>query len=355
MKQILFWGRYGNYGPDYPRNRVIESVMRSMGCEVSRFLPWLSPLADIEYVLRGGKKPDLVWVPCFRQRDLAAAARYARHQGIPLVFDPLISAYDKQVSEREKFSAESAKAKRLLAWESRLFNEPDYLVADTAGHAEYFHEVHGVPRDKLVVIPVGAEETLFHPVSMPAKAPGEPLELVFFGTFIGLQGVDVLAKAIRAYEGEPVRWRLIGEGPMRAECESILAGVPGVGFEGWGPLQELPGRLASADAILGIFGTSDKSLRVIPNKVYQGLAMGRPVITASTGAFPAEIRGDDGHGIFWAEPGNEKSILDAIRRLQECKAELSWFGRQALHTYQSYFSNDVISKAVAKITGGASA
>jgi hypothetical protein len=39
MKNILFWGRYGNYGPDYPRNRVIESVLRDLGCQVQRFLP----------------------------------------------------------------------------------------------------------------------------------------------------------------------------------------------------------------------------------------------------------------------------------------------------------------------------
>ena len=61
-KKVLIWGRYGNYGPDYPRNRVIESVLRSLGCEVSRFLPALSATADIEYALRNtlqrGPRPD---------------------------------------------------------------------------------------------------------------------------------------------------------------------------------------------------------------------------------------------------------------------------------------------------------
>ena len=56
MKKVLIWGRYGNYGPDYPRNRVIESVLCGLGCEVSRFLPTLSATADIEYALR---RPDL--------------------------------------------------------------------------------------------------------------------------------------------------------------------------------------------------------------------------------------------------------------------------------------------------------
>ena len=343
MKHVLFWGRYGNYGPDYPRNRVIDSVMRELGCRVSRFVPLLSPLADIEYAMRGGVRPDVVWVPCFRQRDLPAAARYARRQGVALVFDPLISAYDKQVSERRKFAAVSAKARRLLAWESRLFNLPDFLVADTAGHADYFHTTHGVPRDRLVVIPVGAEEALFAPVALQPKPLDRPLELVFFGTFIGLQGVDVLARAIRAYSGQPVRWRLIGEGPLRAGCEQILAGVPGVSFEAWVPLPELPGRLASADAILGIFGSTDKSLRVIPNKVYQGLALSRPVITARTPAYPAGLTADESAGILWAEPGDEDSICAAVARLIARRQELPRVSAAARQTYETHFSNRVIA------------
>ena len=64
MKKVLIWGRYGNYGPDYPRNRVIESVLRSLGCEVSRFLPALSATADLEYALRNllerSHRPDQI-------------------------------------------------------------------------------------------------------------------------------------------------------------------------------------------------------------------------------------------------------------------------------------------------------
>lgn len=349
MKKILIWGRYGNYGPDYPRNRVIESVLRELGHEVSRFLPQLSLLADWEYVWRGGAKPDLIWVPCFRQRDLAAAARYARRQQIPLVFDPLISSYDKQVHERHKLAPDSAKARRLLAWEQKLFQRADWLIADTAGHADYFADELGVARERLVVVPVGAEEAVFAPQPWPHKPADAPLELTFFGTFIGLQGVDVLAQAILHYDGPPVRWRLIGEGPMRAECEALLADLcvdgpgAGVSLEPWGPLLELPGRLASSDAILGIFGTSEKARRVIPNKVYQGLAIGRPVITASTSAYSDDLRGDEEQGFFWALPGDVGSIHAAVLRLHANRNLLPKLGKQAQQSYAKHFSNDVIS------------
>lgn len=359
MKKVLIWGRYGNYGPDYPRNRVIESVLRSLDCEVSRFLPTLSATADIEYALRNilarGPRPDLIWVPCFRQRDLAAAARYARRHRIPLAFDPLISAYDKQVNEKHKFAADSAKARTLLQWESRLFKLPDWLIADTEGHADYFHATHGVPRARIRVIPVGAEEALFTPQSWQEKPANAPLELVFFGTFIGLQGVDVLAQAILQYDGPLTHWRLIGEGPMKAECERLLAPLIGatgpsrVSFEGWGPLPELPGRLASADAILGIFGTSDKALRVIPNKVYQGLAIGRPVITAATQAFTPELRADEAHGLLWAKAGDPQSIIDTVLRLHQRRDALASLGDAARASYESHYSNRVIAQVLRDI------
>ncbi len=355
MKSVLIWGRYGNYGPDYPRNRVIESVLRELGHEVTRFLPRLSFLADWEYIWRGGKKPDLIWVPCFRQRDLPAASRYARRHHIPLVFDPLISAYDKQVHERQKFAPDSAKARRLLAWERGLFQRADWLIADTAGHADYFADELGVARERLVVIPVGAEEAVFAQQPWPVKPPSAPLVLTFFGTFIGLQGVDVLAEAIRTYEGPPVRWRLIGEGPMREACQTLLADLcidgdgPGVVFEPWGPLLELSGRLASSDAILGIFGTTDKACRVIPNKVYQGLAIGRPVITASTSAYPESLRANEDQGLFWALPGDPASIQAAVNRLQARRTMLLTLGQAALTSYQAHFSNQVIAAGLNRI------
>ncbi|MCK6408210.1 glycosyltransferase [Thauera sp.] len=355
MKKVLIWGRHGNYGPDYPRNRVIEAVLRSLGCELSRFLPRLSATADLEYMLRRGARPDLVWVPCFRQRDLAAAARYARRQRIPLVFDPLISAYDKQVNEKHKFAADSARARKLLAWESRLFQLPDWLIADTAGHADYFHATHGVARARIRVVPVGAEEALFTPQPWPPKPADGALELAFFGTFIGLQGVDVLAQAILHYDGPPTHWRLIGEGPLKAECERVLAPLVGtngpsrVSFEGWGPLPELPGRLASVDAILGIFGRSDKALRVIPNKVYQGLAIGRAVITAATPAFVPELRADEAHGLLWAKPGDARSLCAAVTRLHQRRAALQALGEAARRTYERHYSNDVIRAVLAAL------
>ena len=212
-----------------------------------------------------------------------------------------------------------------------------------------------VAREHIRVIPVGAEEALFTPQPWPHKAADAALELAFFGTFIGLQGVDVLAQAILHYDGPPTHWRLIGEGPLKADCERLLAPLAGasgpsrVSFEGWGPLPELPGRLASADAILGIFGTSDKALRVIPNKVYQGLALGRAVITAATPAFLPALRADEEQGLLWAQPGEPASICAAVERLHQRRDEIAALGQAARASYEAHYSNRRIAQVLGEI------
>ena len=50
----------------------------------------------------------------------------------------------------------------------------------------------------------------------------------------------------------------------------------------WVEYERLPDELHRAGCALGIFGTSEKAKRVIPNKAFQALACGTPLVTADT-------------------------------------------------------------------------
>ncbi len=52
----------------------------------------------------------------------------------------------------------------------------------------------------------------------------------------------------------------------------------------WVDYDTLHQHIADADVCLGIFGTSAKAANAIPNKAYQILAVGRPLVTRDSPA-----------------------------------------------------------------------
>jgi len=140
--------------------------------------------------------------------------------------DPLISAWDKQVFERRKFAAESRGGRRLLEWESKRLTASAAVVADTWGHAELFQSAHGVAADRLHVIPVSAEESLFRPT--PLTQGRSRKQILFYGSFIGLQGPQYITRA--ACELDNGDCLMIGDGPHTADCRRIAADYPHILF-----------------------------------------------------------------------------------------------------------------------------
>lgn len=175
----------------------------------------------------------------------------------------------------------------------------DVVVTDTEEHRLMLRDP---PRG--VVVPVGALDEWFDAVR-PARVPGggpaapagasepaetgdpaarEPLRVIFFGLYTPLQGAPVIgeALALAAAAGTPLAVTMVGEGQDLAATRRLAAGVPGVSWRGWVEPAELPGLVAEHDVCLGIFSDTPKGLRVVPNKVYQGLAAGCVVVTSDT-------------------------------------------------------------------------
>jgi glycosyltransferase involved in cell wall biosynthesis len=336
LRTVLWWGRFDE---NYSRNRILRAAFESLGWRVRAFHPRLSRLGDAEAALRREHRPDLVFVPCFRQRDLAAAARFARVNSRPVLFDPLISAWDKQVFERSKFPPDSRASLRLLRKERNLFQSADAVLADTDAHAQFFFEMLGVARDRLHVVPVGAEERLFAPQPWPGR--DAPFEALFFGSFIALQGPETIVAAARILDGQPPRVTLLGAGPLRPACERAAQGVANVFFEDWLQYEDLPARIGRAHIVLGVFGDSRKAQRVIPNKVFQGMACARPVITAQSPPIAAFAGADS--GILMVPPGDAAALAQTLAQLARERENLERLSAQARKTYEKNFSEAVIS------------
>ena len=327
---------FGTYERDYPRNAQVISCLRGAGVEVGeRHVPvwegrrhnWSAGagaaarlgLAELELLRRPPADFDAVLVGYPGHFDLPAARRAAR--GRPVIFNPLVSLADTLVSDRGRFRAGSVAARAIAAVDRHALRAADLVVADTRAGADHLAELAGLPRERVEVAYVGAEERVFG----PGWSPADPFTVLFVGKLIPLHGVETVLAAARL--APELRFRLVGSGQL----ESLMRDRPAnVDWIPWVDYEQLPEELHRAGCALGIFGTSEKAQRVIPNKAFQALACGTPLVTADTPGARELLA--DGESALLVPPGDAEALADALRSLAadpELARRLSAGGRAA--------------------------
>ena len=354
-KKVLFWGRFD---PGYSRNRVYAALFRELGWEVDYFfVKWFPKFGDLEAAVRGlGRKPlpDLVWVPVCRQRDILAACRWAHKRGVKVLFDPMISAWDKKVLEQMKWKAEEPRAKKLHAHETMLMNAPDMVTWDTSCHLEFCAKQFGVPREKLRVLLTGTDETVFKPLEVEKGEKGEkgertasPFKVLYHGAYLPLHGTEYIVEAARMTQDEGIQWDFLGWGAYKAATEAKAAGIRNIRFLDKVPYTDVPKVICAHDVVLGVFGTTEKASRVIGNKVYECMACARPTINEFCTGYPPEAK--DCRAIKFIPPGDAKAIADAVRAYRDDWANRDAYFAEARAFFEKHLSMKVIKTQLAQI------
>jgi glycosyltransferase involved in cell wall biosynthesis len=339
---------FGTYERDYPRNAQVISALRRAGVEVvehhagvwenSRQNWSAGPvaaarlaLAELRLLRRPHGDFDVVLVGYPGHFDLPAARRAAR--GRPVVFNPLVSLSDTLVADRRRFTAGSLPARSLRRIDRHALRSADLVVADTRANADRLAEIAGLPPERIEVCFVGAEERLFG----PGWAPEEPFTALFVGKLIPLHGLETILASARA--APDLRFRIVGSGQL----DSLVRERPeNVDWIPWIEYEHLPAELHRAGCALGIFGTSDKAHRVIPNKAFQALACGTPLVTADTPAARELLVHEE--SALLVPPGDSDALAAALRRLQadpELARDISKGGRGA---YEALASEQVLGE-----------
>jgi glycosyltransferase involved in cell wall biosynthesis len=253
-------------------------------------------------------RPDAVVVGYLGHFDVRLARLLYRRGRVPLVLDHLISAAG---TARDRRIGGSALKQRLLTLiDAAALSAADIVLVDTEEHLEIVPEKY---RSKAIVVPVGAP-TPWHAAAreLPADADSsEPMKAVFYGLYTPLQGTPVIGEALGRIAGAPIEVTMIGGGQDEAETKRAAAANQSVRWLDWVPAAELPALVAAHDVCLGIFGTGDKALRVVPNKVFQGAAAGCAVITSGT-APQRRVLGD---AAVLVPPGDPAALADALLQL----------------------------------------
>jgi glycosyltransferase involved in cell wall biosynthesis len=341
----------GTYERDYPRNAQVISCLRRAGIEVlehhvsvwegQRHKWSLGPSAVVRLLaaemrlLAGGRRVrgrfDIAIVGYPGHFDLPVARLLAR--GRPVVFNPLVSLHETLVEDRGRFAAGSPAARVLRSLDRFALRRTDLVVADTEQNARSLTALGGLPAERVAVCFVGAEERLF----TPGWTLSDEFHALFIGKLIPLHGVETILAAAQLAPDLP--FRIVGSGQL----DTLLHDrPPNVEWVDWIDYEQLPAALHHAGCALGVFGTSPKAGRVIPNKAFQALACGTPLVTADTPAARELLR--DGESALLVPLGDPAALAAAVRRLVSDRALAQRLGEGGLEAYRSRASEDVLGR-----------
>lgn len=310
MKVLYF----GLYDPNYARNWVLINGLRRNNVEATElrrkpsrfnfiklFFDYLKLETDYDVMIVG-----------FPGQGVMLLARLLTRK--PIIFDAFTSHYGGYILDRQINSPRSLRAKyyRFLdKWSCRL---ADLVLLDTQAHIDFFVKEYGLKKEKFKRIWVGANDEIFYP--RETKKEGQTFIIIFFGTYIPLQGVEYIVKAAEILKDYPdIIFKLIGRGQEKPKVISLVneLKLKNIVFEDMLSQEKLALEISKADISLGIFGDTLKTPLVIPNKVFIAAAMKKAIITADTQAIRELFTEDD---LLLVEAADPKSLAEGVLKLK---------------------------------------
>lgn len=252
--------------------------------------------------------------------DVLAIWPFAKLRGIPVIWDAFLSVYGTMVEDRKMLGGSNPIAWFLYSLEWLACRAADRVVLDTRAHAAYFVDTFKLPVDRCKAVWVGAEPEVFQVAATNDVPATDERIVLFYGQFIPLHGIETIVRAARKAREQPIRWVIIGSGQEEGRIRKMLdeSPPPRIEWLSWVSYPKLSQWIRRADVCLGIFGGTDKAARVIPNKVFQILMSGKPLITRDSPAI-RELLGQETPGIRLVPAADAGALVVAVREMLEEK------------------------------------
>ena len=358
------------YDPDYARNSDLIRLLRCAGARVevvrgSRQVATYSSspggvrdiAAAVRYALRLVANLFLVSLRLTRcrilvigylgQLDALALIPIARLMGRRIVFSPLVTLTETMVDDRSLVRAGGFAAWLLRKVDRRVLRGADVVIVDTPEQASYATDISGRRPEDIVVLPVGVDENWFYPSKRQGEGSDGTFNVLFYGTFIPLHGVETIVRAagLLSTSDPDVRFELVGRGQEYAKARQVAreCGADNILWTDWLPYSDLGCRIRDADVVLGVFDSGSKAARVIPNKVYQALACAVPVVTRQSPAVSRLVV--DRTSAMLVAPGDWVALASTLRELRndaELRKRIGDAGRVAWEHHGSPTSRQSI-------------
>lgn len=213
----------------------------------------------------------------------------------------------------KKFKSSGIAAKLLFWLDKITLNRADQIIVDTYAHGRYFISEFGALKEKVNVMYLKADSSIYYAQSIakPEKLKDKFLVL-YFGSILPLQGVNIILECAEKMRDTPsVVFEIIG--PVNKTDMERHQYLKNVIFIPWLSQKCLAEKIAAADLCLaGHFNSEiDKASRTIPGKAYIYASMNKPMILGDNSA-NRELFEEDNINYYYVKMGNSDKLKEKI-------------------------------------------
>ncbi len=160
----------------------------------------------------------------------------------------------------------------------------------------------------------------------------------------GIEYIIKSAKRIEQYTKD-IMFEIVGGTKLDIyENKKIVKklGISNINFIPHIPINKIPQTIARSSIQLGIFGSTLKARRVIPNKVFTALAMRKPIITANTKAINELLTHQK--NCYLCKIADPDSLANAIITLYENEKLRKEIALNGYNLFQKKLNSVILSK-----------
>ena len=345
----------GAFDQDYARNRVLRAGLEARGWQVS-----LAPLPrglDVRRSLpllwrsmrHEARHCDALIVAEHNQLLAPLAIALGRLLGKPVLVDYTVGLYESRVLDNNDAKARPWRHQGWRAMDAWNVATAAGVFTDTDTHRAAFRGQIGGAARRMAVVPVGVDPTWFEAADTAReKGPDEPLLVQFYGNFNPFHGTEVILRALSWLNTDPrFRFEMIGRGPMHqaAVKRANLLGIEHLDFIDPPDTPDLIAHVQEADICLGVFARRDKTEVVVPHRILECLALGKPVVTADSTAISEFFAA--GRDLITVPPSNPGELARTLRALADDPALRLRVAAAGQHAAQAFTPEQAVAPLVA--------
>lgn len=236
---------------------------------------------------------------------------------------------------------------KLSEWlETFLYRRANLVVVNSPGFIQHIKK-RGASRVDLV--PNGTDTSMFNPNANGGDFKREHgLEAKFVVIYAGAHGLSndlgiVLQAAQKLLARKDIVFVLLGDGKDKPALQARAAreGLTNTIFLPPIPKVEMPSALAAADACIAILKPIEMYKTTFPNKVFDYMAAGKPVILAVDGVIREVVENAEG-GIA-VHPGDPEGLSQAVLQLADDPALVHRMGCKGRAYVEKNFDRSILA------------